>query len=198
MVDIWFYGYFHWLMFYREERPWLLHLLIPRRPGIGMLSFTQADPLEKKHCVWAKKMNLKCYKVFWTSEALLQTRETSGSSSDLKLLCPEQKLPNWIRSKLSKNTDNVTEPKHYLYWPLRETNIETPSFSGSVVLRYWIRLIFIDVLGSATPVNYAIKGRWVANLGSAPACYGSSMGSNPDISQKYKMDDTGKGVANTL
>jgi hypothetical protein len=32
---------------------------------------------------------------------------------------------------------------------------------------------------------------------SAPACYGSSLGSNPDISQKYKMCDISKGVANT-
>ncbi len=33
---------------------------------------------------------------------------------------------------------------------------------------------------------------------SAPACYGSYLGSNPDISQKYKMGDISKGVANTL
>ncbi len=33
---------------------------------------------------------------------------------------------------------------------------------------------------------------------SAPACYGSSLGSNPDISQKYKIGDISKGVANTL
>jgi hypothetical protein len=30
------------------------------------------------------------------------------------------------------------------------------------------------------------------------ACYCSSLGSNPDISQKYKMGDTSKEVANTL
>jgi hypothetical protein len=49
-------------------------------------------------------------------------------------------------------------------------------------------------------------GRWVAKLvremdgelGSAPACYGSSLGSNPDNSQEYKMGDISKGVANTL
>jgi hypothetical protein len=41
-------------------------------------------------------------------------------------------------------------------------------------------------------------------VGSAPACYGSSLGSNPDISQNYKkyqnikMGDISKGVANTL
>ncbi len=40
-------------------------------------------------------------------------------------------------------------------------------------------------------------GRWVAKL-VAPACYGSSLGSNPHISQKYKMGDISKGVANTL
>ncbi len=31
--------------------------------------------------------------------------------------------------------------------------------------------------------------------GSAPACQGSSLGSKPDISQKYKMGDKNKGVA---
>jgi hypothetical protein len=36
------------------------------------------------------------------------------------------------------------------------------------------------------------------SVGSAPACYGSSQGLNPDISQKYKMVDISKGVANTL
>jgi hypothetical protein len=40
-------------------------------------------------------------------------------------------------------------------------------------------------------------------VGSAPACYGSSMGSNPDISQKYKRGDIGiayvaKKLANAL
>jgi hypothetical protein len=32
----------------------------------------------------------------------------------------------------------------------------------------------------------------------APACCVSSLGSNPDISQKYKMGDISKGVANTV
>jgi hypothetical protein len=36
-------------------------------------------------------------------------------------------------------------------------------------------------------------GRWVAKLGSAPACYDSSLGSNPDISQKYEMADIRSG-----
>jgi hypothetical protein len=31
-----------------------------------------------------------------------------------------------------------------------------------------------------------------------PAYHGSSLGSNPDITQKYKMGDISKGVANTL
>jgi hypothetical protein len=35
-------------------------------------------------------------------------------------------------------------------------------------------------------------------LASAPDCYSSYVGSNPDISQKYKMGDISKGVANTL
>ncbi len=35
-------------------------------------------------------------------------------------------------------------------------------------------------------------------VGSAPACYANSLGSNPDITQKYKMGDICKGVANTL
>ncbi len=32
-------------------------------------------------------------------------------------------------------------------------------------------------------------GGWLSWYGSAPAYYGSSLGSNPDISQKYKMGD---------
>jgi hypothetical protein len=32
----------------------------------------------------------------------------------------------------------------------------------------------------------------------ALAIYGNSLGSNPDISQKYKISDISKGVANTL
>ncbi len=50
----------------------------------------------------------------------------------------------------------------------------------------------------------AKRGRWVAKLGRwvaklvahAPACYGSSLGSNPDISKKYKIVDISKGMAN--
>jgi hypothetical protein len=49
-----------------------------------------------------------------------------------------------------------------------------------------------------------LSGRWVAKremggyFDSAPACYGIYLGSNPDISQKYKMGDISKGIANTL
>jgi hypothetical protein len=32
-------------------------------------------------------------------------------------------------------------------------------------------------------------------VGSAPSCCGSSLGPNPDISQKYKMGNISKGVA---
>ncbi len=32
-------------------------------------------------------------------------------------------------------------------------------------------------------------------VGSAPACYGSYLGSNPDNYHKYKMGDIRKGVA---
>jgi hypothetical protein len=35
-------------------------------------------------------------------------------------------------------------------------------------------------------------------VGSASAFYGSSKGSNPNISQKYKVSDISTGVANTL
>jgi hypothetical protein len=35
-------------------------------------------------------------------------------------------------------------------------------------------------------------------VGNASACYGIILGSNPDISQKYKVGDISKGVANTL
>ncbi len=36
-------------------------------------------------------------------------------------------------------------------------------------------------------------GRWVAKLGRAPACYDSSLGSNPEVSQKYEMADIRSG-----
>jgi hypothetical protein len=35
-------------------------------------------------------------------------------------------------------------------------------------------------------------------VASTPACYGSSLGLNPDISQKFKMGDISKEVAKTL
>jgi hypothetical protein len=35
-------------------------------------------------------------------------------------------------------------------------------------------------------------------LGSPPACYGNSLGSKPDISQKYKMGYISKGGTNTI
>ncbi len=51
--------------------------------------------------------------------------------------------------------------------------------------------------------------RWVAKswrdgwlsteeVGSAPACYGSTLGSNPDIPHKSYMGDISEGVADTL
>ncbi len=40
-------------------------------------------------------------------------------------------------------------------------------------------------------------GRWVAKLVAA-CCYGSSLGLNPGISQKYNMGDVSKEVANTF
>jgi hypothetical protein len=42
------------------------------------------------------------------------------------------------------------------------------------------------------------SGSWIRDprsAGCAPACYGSSLGSNLDISQKYKMGEINKGVA---
>jgi hypothetical protein len=38
----------------------------------------------------------------------------------------------------------------------------------------------------------------VTKLVARLPCYGSSLGSNPDIFQKYKTGDIGKGIANTL
>jgi hypothetical protein len=35
-------------------------------------------------------------------------------------------------------------------------------------------------------------------VGGLPACYGSSLGSNPDISQKYRIVDISKEVGNIL
>jgi hypothetical protein len=45
--------------------------------------------------------------------------------------------------------------------------------------------------------RWVISRKMGGSVGSAPACYGSSQGSNTDISQKYKMGDISKGVANT-
>ncbi len=40
---------------------------------------------------------------------------------------------------------------------------------------------------------YLAKGDgWLSREMGAPACYGSSLGSNHDISQKYKMGDKSK------
>jgi len=42
-------------------------------------------------------------------------------------------------------------------------------------------------------------GRWVAKLVALLlVCYGSFLGSNPDIYQKVKMGNINNGVANTL
>jgi hypothetical protein len=56
----------------------------------------------------------------------------------------------------------------------------------------------INVL-SANMENTHNGKKWkkTGKVGSAPACYGSSLGSNPDITQKYKIDDISKGVNNT-
>ncbi len=43
-----------------------------------------------------------------------------------------------------------------------------------------------------------LLGRWVAKFVAHLVAIGSSLGSNSDISQKYKMGDLSKGVANTL
>ncbi len=48
-------------------------------------------------------------------------------------------------------------------------------------------------------VGVAKLGKWVATFKLVArlfAIYGSSLGSNPDISQKYKMADINKEVAN--
>ncbi len=56
--------------------------------------------------------------------------------------------------------------------------------------------------------NYRLVQLWAGAGPAHPAaahntckvslCYGSSLGSNPDISQKYNMDDISKGMANTI
>jgi hypothetical protein len=46
---------------------------------------------------------------------------------------------------------------------------------------YEYQLIDIGKVGG----GFCFFGGWVAKVGSAPSCYGSSLGSNPDIYQKY-------------
>jgi hypothetical protein len=48
------------------------------------------------------------------------------------------------------------------------------------------------MIGLTPEANFGLVGRWVAEL------VARSLGSNPDISQKYKMGDINKGGANTL
>jgi hypothetical protein len=46
-------------------------------------------------------------------------------------------------------------------------------------------------------LNREMGGK-VREIGSAPACFSNSLGSNSNIFQKYKMGGITKGVANTL
>ncbi len=59
----------------------------------------------------------------------------------------------------------------------------------------------ISLGGSSSSETWGIKGDgWLSwyLVGSAPDCYSSSLGSNTDISEIYKMGDISKGVTNTL
>jgi hypothetical protein len=46
--------------------------------------------------------------------------------------------------------------------------------------------------------NYENRERVAELVARAPACYGSSLGLNPDIFPKIIMGDVSKGVVNTL
>jgi hypothetical protein len=45
---------------------------------------------------------------------------------------------------------------------------------------------------------FGMEDGWLSMGDGLLSCYGSSLGSNPDISQKYNMADTSTGVANIL
>ncbi len=70
--------------------------------------------------------------------------------------------------------------------------------------RRWVAML-VEMGGKVGGDGWLSWWRWVDKLvgdalvaeGSTPACYDSSLGSNPNISQEYKMGDQGKGVANT-
>ncbi len=71
------------------------------------------------------------------------------------------------------------------------TNVETSYF-----FTYPFRSV-IKTRGSRT--RNRATAMWVAKMEArAPACYGSSLGSNPDIPEKCIMGDISKVVANTL
>ncbi len=54
-------------------------------------------------------------------------------------------------------------------------------------------------MGGSVREGVAKIGRWMAKLvACVPACYGSSLGSNQDISQKYKMGDINKRKAKAV
>jgi hypothetical protein len=73
-----------------------------------------------------------------------------------------------------------------------------PSMS-LIVLRYAVLTFHIVEIFNYNRSNCSggDGGRWVAKL-VAPAYYDSSLGSNQDIYQKYKISDTRKGMANPL
>jgi hypothetical protein len=91
-----------------------------------MLSFTQADPLEKKHCAGAMSNIVNVLKCFgYPKHCYKICRGTSGSSTDLKLLCPETEVakpdPN------QKNEDNTT--------PLNQKITSVDLYSHKIIKR---------------------------------------------------------------
>ncbi len=66
---------------------------------------------------------------------------------------------------------------------------------GWLSLGRWVTMITKNPMQIAQD-GWLSLGRWVTKLvASATACYGSSLSSNPDISQKYKVRDISNGVA---
>jgi hypothetical protein len=82
--------------------------------------------------------------------------------------------------------------RHLLVTPWVATN------SSQSLSSIHFQLIYPEVYGGKKYHTIWIRISLPNFLGSAPACYGSSLGSNPDSSQKYKMGDISKGLANTL
>jgi hypothetical protein len=108
-------------------------------------------------------------------------------------------FPSWQSSRYSKGQC------HNIFLDWAEHKLYTLYISGVwlTLLLFLTKasfLLIVQTVHKKVQISMYSKFREMSGqVGSEPACYGSSPGSNTDISQKHKMGDVGcSGVANTL